>query len=256
MRNNIIVKNNLAVEGLKTFKNQTYSKKSLRFVNWLTDEQFGFLMEALTKNCSVKTLFMLRNINNDERIKQFSEMLKINESIETLILAMNKIQDEGAVHIAKALIENKSLYELDIRGNQIQSQGIQDLIAAFKMNKTCLKLKVATQKKRVLEEISAIERDKKKIFKEKLFEIALVINQGNENESLIFFTEDILSKILCYLVPKFFTNMEKKFKSLHDDVHFVYHKRKNPNLFFKHSQNPNNNRGPEVQANPANKFDS
>jgi uncharacterized coiled-coil protein SlyX len=98
--------------------------------------QNRYVVEALTKNRTIKTLNLRATFDGDEGAKAVAAILKENSTIEVVDLEDNKITGEGARSIAGALKKNTSILRINLSSNNIGDKGAEAVADALKKNKS------------------------------------------------------------------------------------------------------------------------
>lgn len=78
----------------------------------------------------------------DEQMGFISDALKINQHVTTLILFKNNLTNKGAKFICELIESNDTINSLDLRQNQIETEGYIDIYNSLKVNTTIKELQL------------------------------------------------------------------------------------------------------------------
>ena len=108
--------------------------------NFLSPASIQFIVDGLSHNTSLKTLYIYRSNFSSENVLLLASVLRVNTRLRELDIAYCNIHSSDSVHLAKALEENTTtqLQTLWLRSNPIGSEGAVAFATMVKKNQ-CLK---------------------------------------------------------------------------------------------------------------------
>ena len=95
-------------------------------------------MQGLSKNKSVKALYLKGNNISGNTVVQLGKLLRLNWTITKLSLEWNCVglDHDCFLGLCAGLASNKGLQSMDLRNNQLTHQAVVALVSALRVNCT------------------------------------------------------------------------------------------------------------------------
>ena len=100
----------------------------------LMDEVVPVICEIVTKNPTVKSIVLSRNLLTHKAAAPLSDMLKETTNLEELDLSANSLGSEGLIVLSEGIKDHPHLTRLTLHRNKITDEGIVAFVDAFSHN--------------------------------------------------------------------------------------------------------------------------
>lgn len=112
----------------------------------LTCDEFISIAGLINKSSTLKSLFLIGNVVNHEKLATIVYGLQGKGSLITLNLNWNNIETIGAKHLGFILANSPTLKKLSLVDNQIKDNGVDYISNALKVNTTLQSLDLKANK--------------------------------------------------------------------------------------------------------------